>query len=249
MLHVLPRIPDWVYEVIVVDGLSKDATVRVARETRPGVRVVFVDTPGKGAAMRAGFEAARGDIVVCIDADGSTDPSEIPAFVGHLVAGADVAVGTRFAAGGGSADMEWYRRMGNWGLTRIVRFVFGARYSDLCYGYVAFWREVLPLLDGDFTGFEVETVLHIRAVRSGLRVAEVPSFEEQRIWGSSNLRTIRDGFRVLGAIAREWSVARHEVATSDAAELRARRRERRHGGVPWAPDAVDANQTLTEIRT
>jgi glycosyltransferase involved in cell wall biosynthesis len=248
-MHVLPRIPDWVFEVIIVDGLSEDATVRVAREIRPGVRVIFVDTPGKGAAMRAGFAAANGDIVVCIDADGSTDPVEIPAFVGHLVAGADVAVGTRFAPGGGSADMEWYRRAGNWGLTRMVRFVFGARYSDLCYGYVAFWREVLPLIDGEFTGFEVETVLHIRALRAGLRVAEVPSFEEQRIWGTSNLHTVRDGFRVLAAIKREWSLARHELAAPDTAELRARRSERRYGRVPWTDEREPASAALKEIST
>jgi glycosyltransferase involved in cell wall biosynthesis len=214
---------------------------------------VLVDTPGKGAAMRAGFEAASGDIIVCLDADGSTDPAELPAFVGHLLAGADVAVGTRFVSGGGSADMEWYRRAGNWGLTRLVRFVFGARYSDLCYGYVAFWREVLPHLVGPFTGFEVETVLHIRATRAGMRVAEVPSFEEQRIWGASHLHTVRDGMRVLSAIVREWSSGRRETIALEPAELRARRSERRIGQ-PWAAVESAASEEsptlgLKEVRS
>ncbi len=175
--HVLPRIPGWIHELIVVDGLSHDDTVAVAKTYAPRAKVLMVGTRGKGAALRAGFEEASGDIIVMLDADGSTDPQEISAFVGLLIAGADVAMGSRFAMGGGTDDMERHRRMGNWALTRLVRLGFKAPFSDLCYGYTAFWRDVLPVLDGPFRGFEVETVMHIRAVRAGLRVAEVPSFE------------------------------------------------------------------------
>ena len=151
-----------------------------------------------------GFHAARGDIIVTLDADGSNDPAEIPGFVGALIAGADVAMGSRFTLGGGTADMELHRKAGNWALTRIVRVLFGARYSDLCYGYFAFWRDVFVHMDGPFSGFEVETVMHIRAVRSELNITEVPSFEAERIWGESNLRTIKDGMRVFRSIVGEW---------------------------------------------
>jgi glycosyltransferase involved in cell wall biosynthesis len=202
--HVLPRIPSWIHELILVDGLSRDDTVAVAKEHAPRAKVLMEGTRGKGAALRAGFAEAEGDIIVMLDADGSTDPREIAAFVGLLVAGADVVMGSRFALGGGTDDMETHRKVGNWFLTRLVRAGFGARYSDLCYGYTAFWRDVLPALDGPFRGFEVETVLHIRAVRAGLRIAEVPSFEKLRISGTTNLRTVRDGFRVLRAITTEW---------------------------------------------
>jgi hypothetical protein len=201
---VLCRIPSWIDEVILVDGLSTDDTIAVARQHMPNIRVILESTPGKGAALRAGFRAATGHIVVMLDADGSTDPAEIPVFVGALLGGADIAVGSRFVQGGGTADMEAHRKLGNWVLTRLVRIGFGARYSDLCYGYTAFWRDVFPYLDGDYTGFEVETLIHIRALRASLTVAEVPSFEAPRQFGVSNLRTVQDGARVLRSIATEW---------------------------------------------
>jgi glycosyltransferase involved in cell wall biosynthesis len=214
---VLGRIPSWIDEVIIVDGLSTDDTIAVARQHLPDVRIVLESTPGKGAALRAGFRAATGHIIVMLDADGSTDPAEIPVFVGALLGGADIAVGSRFVQGGGTADMETHRKLGNWVLTRLVRLGFGARYSDLCYGYTAFWRDVFPYLDGDYTGFEVETLIHIRALRAELTVAEVPSFEAPRQFGVSNLRTVQDGARVLRSIATEWLSHRKTTKARDTA--------------------------------
>ena len=201
--HVLPRIPSWVYEVILVDGQSTDRTVEMACQLWPGIRIIPQQGRGKGAALRSGFEAATGDIIVMLDADGSTSPAEIPAFVGMLVSGADFVKGSRFIQGGGTGDMEWFRRLGNWGLTTVVRMVFGGNYSDLCYGYNAFWARVLPQLNLDANGFEIETLMNIRALKVGLKIAEVPSFEAERIYGVSNLRTFPDGWRVLKTIVKE----------------------------------------------
>src|SRR5262249_55433707 len=114
--YVLPRLPDFIYEVVLVDGNSTDDTVAVARSLRSNVRVVYQTGRGKGDALRAGFAAARGDVIVMLDADGSADPDEIPAFVDALVAGAELAKGSRFIAGGGSADITRLRRFGNTGL-------------------------------------------------------------------------------------------------------------------------------------
>ena len=159
--------------------------------------------PGKGNALRAGFENSTGDIIVTLDADGSEDPGEIPLFVGALLAGADFAKGSRFIHGGGTSDMPRLRQLGNKAFVLAVRVLFGARYSDLCYGYNAFWRRVLPKLELDADGFEIETMLNIRAYKAGLAIKEVPSFEAERIHGVGRLVTFPDGWRVLKTIWRE----------------------------------------------
>lgn len=205
--HVLPRIPGWVDEVVLVDGGSTDGTVDVARELLPDVVVVEQEGSGKGSALRQGFAAAAGEIIVMIDADGSTRPEEIGLFVRALRDGADFVKGSRFLQGAGSADMSTVRRVGNATFTRLVRVMFGSRYSDLCYGYNAFWAKYLPLLALDGDGFEIETMMNVRALRAGLRVVEVQSFEDERIHGTTNLNAITDGWRVLNTIVRERLVA------------------------------------------
>lgn len=213
--HVLPRIPGWVYEVLLVDGSSTDGTCEVAQRLYPSIRLVKQEGRGKGAALRSGFAAAQGDIIVMLDADGSTDPAEIPAFVDAVRDGADLAKGSRFLAGGGTDDMSLLRRLGNGAFVALVRLLFGGRFSDLCYGYNAIRATVLPHLALDGDGFEIETLLNVRALRAGLRIVEVPSFEARRVHGEGRLRTFPDGWRVLRTIGREWrSALRRDAARS-----------------------------------
>lgn len=213
--EVLPKLPA-VHEVILVDGHSVDRTVQVAREVMPEIRVLNQTRRGKGNALACGFLAATGDIIVMFDADGSADPEEIPRFVEALVAGADFAKGSRFAVGGGSEDITRLRSIGNSGLNLIANRAFKSKFTDLCYGYNAFWRDLVPVLDlpdvdipvrgsamlwGD--GFEIETVINCRFAAAQSRISEVPSVELLRLHGQSNLRTFRDGVRVLRTIAAE----------------------------------------------
>jgi glycosyltransferase involved in cell wall biosynthesis len=202
---VFEHIPSWINEVVLVDGLSTDLTELVARWSRPDVVVVHQRRPGKGAALRAGFAAASSEIVVMIDADGSTNPSEIHRFVEKLESGADFVKGSRHVAGGGSADFTLLRRAGNKAFVILVNLLYGAHFTDLCYGYCAFWRRHLDALALTADGFEIETQLLLNAVKAGLDIYEVPSFELKRRTGKSNLNAYRDGRRVLATILPEWT--------------------------------------------
>jgi glycosyltransferase involved in cell wall biosynthesis len=225
--HVFERIPEDVHQVVLVDGRSVDDTVAVARKLRPDVCVVSQTRKGKGNALACGFEAATGDVIAMVDADGSADPGEIPSFVAALVDGADFAKGTRFLPGGGSSDITRLRAHGNHLLTSFFNLCYRRKYSDLCYGYNVFWRRHLPVLGLDAAselkddgsplwgdGFEIETLIHVRVARAGLRVAEVPSFEHERIHGVSNLNATRDGLRVVRTIFAERARSRRLQAQS-----------------------------------
>jgi glycosyltransferase involved in cell wall biosynthesis len=206
--HVFRDMPADVHQVVVVDGHSTDGTVAVARRLWPACEVIAQEGRGKGNALALGFAAVTGDITVMLDADGSADPREIPRFVAALEAGADVAKGSRFAgAEGGSTDITVLRRLGNAALTATVNRIWGTRYTDLCYGYNALWSRWLDVLDVDCDGFEIETLMNIRMAAARLRVVEVPSFELERIHGSSNLRAVRDGLRVARTISAELAGA------------------------------------------
>ncbi|MGK2878244.1 MAG: glycosyltransferase family 2 protein [Solirubrobacterales bacterium] len=200
---VLSRIPTDVFEIIIVDGNSTDGTADVAMALRDDVRVIGQDRPGKGNALICGFREARGDIILMIDADGSMDGGEIPRYVHALLDGADFVKGSRYAQGGGSSDLTFIRSAGNRALRTTVNTLFGSKYSDLCYGYSAFWSWTLPYLELDCDGFEIETLMNIRAITTGLKIFEVPSFEMPRVHGESNLKPMRDGLRIARTIASE----------------------------------------------
>jgi hypothetical protein len=174
-----------------------------------------------------------------LDADGSAHPAEIVPFVEALMAGADFAKGSRFRPGGGSSDITWIRRGGNAILSRLVNRLFSSEFTDLCYGYNAFWAHCVPYLElpptagadpmpGD--GFEIETLINVRAATSPLVIVEVPSYESRRLHGTSNLSAVRDGLRVLRTIVQE----RRRLKSSAVPSLPS------HVTVPYPSEPIDA---------
>ncbi|MFC1924382.1 glycosyltransferase family 2 protein [Chloroflexota bacterium] len=211
--HVLPRIPSIVKEVLIVDGNSDDKTVEVASSLCTNARVIYQSGKGKGDALKCGIQAASHQIVVTLDADGSTDPKEIPRFVEPLLEGYDFAKGSRFLKGGGTEDMPWHRRFGCKAFLLMVWMLYGRRYTDLPYGYNAFWKGSFNGIQFNSDGFAIETEIHLKVLRAGLKVAEVPSFEYKRKHGEGKLRSFSDGFKIAATILKERF--RRSAATQD----------------------------------
>ena len=189
--------------IVVVDA-SSDETPDIA--ARLGVKVLKQQGQGKGSAMREAFHATNSEIVVIMDGDGSMRAEEIPQFIRVASSGADIVKGSRFLPGGGSEDLSLIRRIGNALFLSLVNFLWSTKYTDLCYGYIAFRKDALgrlkPYLNSD--GFQIETEICIKAKKLGLRVLEVPSFELRRRHGKSKIHAMSDSFRILRTILAEW---------------------------------------------
>lgn len=210
--YVLPLIPSWIHEVILVNDQSIDNTVEVASRVLPNIRIINTQSGrGKGAALRTGFAAATGDIIVMMDADGSSDPREAPRFIKALLAGAYLAIGSRFIDDGGSSDITRLRRFGAHVLISIANQLFQIRLTDMFCGLNAFWKDSLDFFKIDCDGFNVEALMILRVCKANLEIVEVPSYEHARIYGTSNFHTFEDGWRVLKTIVKEWKNGRSVV--------------------------------------
>ncbi len=205
---VLPRIPSIVDNVIVVNGPSTDDTVEVVHKLRPDALLVQQTGRGKGNALKHGLAVADGDIIVTMDADGSMNPEDIVLFVTQLLQGADFVKGSRSLPGGGSSDFTRLRRFGNDVLTRIANVIFGASYTDITYGYNAYWRSTIRHLGRLADGFEFEIQAAVRATTVGMRTAEVPAHEPARVGGESKLNPVSDGIAILKVLVAEASPRR-----------------------------------------
>jgi hypothetical protein len=99
--------------------------------------------------------------------------------------------------------MPWYRRLGNRLFTSLVNLLYGARYTDITYGYNAFWKETFNQIKLKSDGFEMEIEMCIEVSKARLKVMEVPSFEGKRLYGTGKLKTFKDGWKILKTILKE----------------------------------------------
>jgi len=201
--YVLPKIPSWVDEILLVDGHSTDRTVEVAKRLRPDIRVLYQPRVGKGDALRFGIKQATGDIIVTLDADGATDPCEMYKFVEALFRGYDFAKGSRFRVVL-PTNKPTHRIFGNLLITAVFNALFSAKFTDLCSGYNAFWKksiERVSLQSEDY--FEDEPLLIARAKKSGLKIVEVGHWDRGRISSESKAPSWRQGFKAIRTITRE----------------------------------------------
>jgi glycosyltransferase involved in cell wall biosynthesis len=207
VLAGLPRPP--VRRIVVADNGSTDATARLAREG--GAEVVAAARRGYGSACLAGLAHLRRtgppDVVVFIDADYSDHPEELPAIVAPILAGtADLVIGSRVLGRRERGALLPQARAGNLVACLLIRIFYGHRFTDLGPFRAIRWEalERIGMADPDF-GWTAE--MQVKAVRLGLRCAEVPVSYRRRV-GVSKITgtitgTVRAGYKIL------WTVARH----------------------------------------
>jgi len=191
--HVLPKIPAWVDEVLLVDGHSSDNTMSVAKNILPGIKVLCQPGKGKGNAIKYGVQNAKGEIVITLDADGSTDPEDLPRFIQPLIDGYDFTKGSRLT-NGRPKNMPQYRWIGNKILSITFNILYGARYTDICSGYNAFWKTAFSRLKLHDDGFEMEQIMLAQARKVHLKIIEVAHYDAGRIGNESKVSGLKQGF-------------------------------------------------------
>ena len=196
----------WLWELIVVDDNSPDATKHVLDQLAarfPQLRyLILTNERGLSSAVLAGLSMALHEYVVVMDADLSHPPESVPSLVDPLLHGeADFVIGSRYVAGGKTEDWSRLRYLNSWGATMLAKPLVGT-VKDPMAGFFAFKRDMLRRADPlNPIGYKIGLEL-ISKMRIGPnRVAEVPITFRNRIHGESKL-TLKEQFRYLEHLSR-----------------------------------------------
>jgi len=186
--------------IYVIDNDSSDRTAAVAQER--GAVVLVERQRGKGNAMRRAFADIDADLYLMVDGDDTYDAAAGPAMVALLLGeGLDYVNGGRRYQ-----NPERQRRghlLGNRMLSRSLAALFGRQVADILSGYKVLSRRFVKSFPVTSTGFEIETELAVHALQLRVPTAEFPVDYQDRPENSlSKLRTFRDGWRIIGTIAR-----------------------------------------------
>jgi glycosyltransferase involved in cell wall biosynthesis len=209
---VIPKIKrEWIDEILVVDGGSTDGTVEFMREQ--GLTVLTQARGGYGRAMGYGLAQAKGDIIVEFTPDGNSIPEDIPRIIVKVNEGYDLVIGSRYLKGARSDDDDWLTALGNRLFTAAVNLLFRARYTDVLVGFRAYRRKPALDLNLDASGLSWPCQSSIRFARAGLRVAEIPANEPNRIGGERKMRPFKTGWEIVKLIARDFVGFRPQKAS------------------------------------
>ncbi len=202
------------YDLLVVDDGSPDGTGAIAddlAEADPGILVLHrSEKSGLGPAYAAGFEHGLelGYEILCeMDADFSHDPADLPRLVDAVESGADLAVGSRYVAGGGTEGWPWYREALSRGGNLYASLLLGLNVRDATAGFRAFRDMTLRKIDPSSCqasgyGFQVEMAW--RTEQAGLEIVEVPITFRDRILGEPKMNG-KIAFEAIGLITR-WGI-------------------------------------------
>jgi glycosyltransferase involved in cell wall biosynthesis len=200
------------YEIIIVDDGSTDSTRRMATGYKATV-LSHEKNRGKGYAERKGFRHAQGDIIVTIDGDGAHKPKEISNLITPLLNGTDIAAGSRFL-GRRRYRTSKLNLLGNFMFNMSIMLTTGRYVTDSQTGFRAIKKEVLKKLYLESEGYDIETEITVKSLRNGFTFQEQPITVNRREHGTSKLRTLSDGAKILKTILRaNLSKVNHQPTT------------------------------------
>lgn len=193
-------------EVFVVDGGSRDGTREFFQEH--GIRVVDQASKGRGEAFRIAIVQAAHDHILFFSPDGNEDPADIPKLFDLLDQGADIAIARRFGPGAHNEEDEQTFRWRAWtnrAFTLAVNLLWnrGPFVYDTINGFRAFKRSSFERLKVDGPGFVIEFQSSIRAMKLGLDIREIPTYEGARIGGQSTAKSLPTGILFVKHFLRE----------------------------------------------
>ncbi len=188
-------------EVFVIDGGSTDGTVEFLKDR--GLTVYSQKRKGRGGAFIEGISRSTKDAIIFFSGDGNERSADITRVRQKLEEGCDLVIASRFKKDSKSLDATFLRIIGNKLFTFLVNLFLGQDFTDVFNGFRGIRRDKALSLNLDAYYFDIELQMIMRAVKLGLRIAEIPAIEEKRIGGKAHLRTVRDGFSNLKCFLRE----------------------------------------------
>jgi glycosyltransferase involved in cell wall biosynthesis len=201
ILGILNRIPrNMVDEILVVDGHSKDGTFEIVKKAK--YKIILQEGKGRGAAFRTGFKVVSGDYVVMLSTDGNERPGDIKRLIEMANDGYDLVIATRFGKGK-SDDVTFIRNIGNFIFTKLCNLVGDVHVTDAINGYRLLTKQAIKKMNIESDRFDIEAEMTVKAGKLGLKVGEIPTVEDERMFSDSRLHTVRDGYIILQRIAKE----------------------------------------------
>jgi glycosyltransferase involved in cell wall biosynthesis len=193
-------------EVIVVDGGSMDGTIEFFKTH--GVKVIIQESRGRGEAFRIARKESLGDYLVFFSPDGNEDPNDIPKLISKLKEGYDMVIASRFKEGSHNEEDELlfpWRAWANRIFTMLANILWNKNQyiTDTINGFRAVTKEAFDKMKIDAPGFVIEYQISIRAMKLNLKVAEIPTYEDNRIGGESTAKSISTGILFVRFLLKE----------------------------------------------